>query len=197
MLRVYLCSSNRGERLHRCRSATGRRTTIFQGLSHLSNELRTAHRANDQRYSSVPLPTDARRPLPCPLCVLQIVPLLTYLPYPEHTDGRIPLLVKAADSFIYCVSVAGTTGARKDLPEELPAFLAGIRKHTNLPLAVGFGVSANYHSLCLCILLSSRSSFLARFLQVIISSKLASWQRAWWSDQRSSTRSARQSVCNA
>ena len=46
-----------------------------------------------------------------------------------------------ADSFIYCVSVTGTTGQRSDLPPELGEFLATIRRHTDLPLAVGFGVS--------------------------------------------------------
>lgn len=72
---------------------------------------------------------------------MSFIPLIA----PTTRDGRIPLLCNAADSFIYCVSVAGVTGARKDLPEELPAFLANIKKYTKLPLAVGFGISSHEH----------------------------------------------------
>jgi len=72
---------------------------------------------------------------------MSFVPLIA----PTTRDARIPLLVKAADSFIYCVSVAGVTGARKDLPPELPAFIQNIKRFTNLPLAVGFGISNHDH----------------------------------------------------
>ena len=46
-----------------------------------------------------------------------------------------------ADSFIYCVSVTGTTGQRSELPPEIGELVATIRRHTELPIAVGFGVS--------------------------------------------------------
>ena len=39
----------------------------------------------------------------------------------------------------------GTTGARGDLPPDLPEFIARVRRHTELPLAVGFGVSRPEH----------------------------------------------------
>jgi tryptophan synthase alpha subunit len=41
--------------------------------------------------------------------------------------------------------VTGTTGARGELPSDLPAFIARVRQHTDLPLAVGFGVSRREH----------------------------------------------------
>ena len=50
-----------------------------------------------------------------------------------------------ADAFIYCVSVTGTTGGAAVSPEALPEFLARVRRHTKLPLAVGFGVSTRAH----------------------------------------------------
>ena len=42
--------------------------------------------------------------------------------------------------FIYLVSVAGITGARSELPPDLAAFVQRVRRHTDLPLAVGFGI---------------------------------------------------------
>ncbi len=45
------------------------------------------------------------------------------------------------DSFVYCVSTTGTTGARKDLPPDIKQYLSRVRKIFNQPLAVGFGIS--------------------------------------------------------
>ena len=64
---------------------------------------------------------------------------------PSSDDERIGRIVEQASGFIYCVSVAGVTGARAELPAELPDFLARVRRHTWLPLAVGFGVSRPEH----------------------------------------------------
>jgi len=70
---------------------------------------------------------------------------LVFLVAPTTTDQRLSSIAKAASGFVYCVSVAGTTGARGDLPRELPAFIKRVRQHTDLPLAVGFGVSRPEH----------------------------------------------------
>jgi len=74
---------------------------------------------------------------------LSFVPLLA----PTSTDERIEKLAKTASSWIYAVSVTGVTGARANLASDLPAFLARIRKHTDVPVAVGFGVSKREHVL--------------------------------------------------
>jgi tryptophan synthase alpha chain len=68
-----------------------------------------------------------------------------YLLAPTSTEARVARVADQASGFVYCVSVAGTTGARGELPEDLPAFIARVRKHTDLPLAVGFGVSRREH----------------------------------------------------
>ena len=68
---------------------------------------------------------------------LSYVPLLT----PTSTNERIAQLAATATSFLYCVSLTGVTGARQELPKTLPDFIARVRQHTNLPLAVGFGIS--------------------------------------------------------
>ena len=64
---------------------------------------------------------------------------------PGSDDERIGRIAAQASGFIYCVSVAGVTGARAELPPDLPGFLARVRRKTSLPLAVGFGVSRPEH----------------------------------------------------
>jgi tryptophan synthase alpha chain len=61
------------------------------------------------------------------------------------SDERIALIGKAAGGFVYCVSVAGVTGARTDLPPGLADFVAKVRRGSSLPLAVGFGMSRREH----------------------------------------------------
>lgn len=63
-----------------------------------------------------------------------------YLLAPTSTDARIKLVASRSTGFIYIVSVTGTTGARAELPATLKDFLARVRRHTDLPLAVGFGI---------------------------------------------------------
>jgi tryptophan synthase alpha chain len=64
---------------------------------------------------------------------------------PSSDDARIVVIAAQASGFIYCVSVAGVTGARAELPPDLPDFLTRVRRMTSLPLAVGFGVSRPEH----------------------------------------------------
>jgi tryptophan synthase alpha subunit len=72
---------------------------------------------------------------------IDFIPLLA----PTSTDERVALAVERASGFVYCVSVAGVTGAREALPAELGAFLERARRQTELPLAVGFGISRREH----------------------------------------------------
>ncbi len=65
---------------------------------------------------------------------------------PTSPDERIELIARSASGFIYCVSVAGVTGARTSLSDQLPDFLARVRARTKAPLAVGFGVSTPEHA---------------------------------------------------
>ena len=60
---------------------------------------------------------------------------------PTSTEARLARIAAAASGFIYCVSTTGVTGARAALRADLPQFVARVRQHTALPLAVGFGVS--------------------------------------------------------
>lgn len=74
---------------------------------------------------------------------------LVYLVAPTSTDERIARIARAAEAnghgFLYCVSLSGVTGARERLPEHLAAFIGRVRAVTEVPLAVGFGVSRAEH----------------------------------------------------
>jgi tryptophan synthase alpha chain len=60
---------------------------------------------------------------------------------PTTTERRTRQILNASTGFLYCISVAGTTGVRRDLPPELAAQLRSLRSLSRLPLAVGFGIS--------------------------------------------------------
>ncbi|KAI8968883.1 tryptophan synthase beta subunit-like PLP-dependent enzyme [Mycotypha africana] len=68
---------------------------------------------------------------------------LSYIPLiaPSTSENRIKILAALADSFIYVISRMGVTGASQTVNTELPALVSRIKKYTDVPLAVGFGVS--------------------------------------------------------
>ncbi|MDA0815062.1 MAG: tryptophan synthase subunit alpha [Chloroflexi bacterium] len=70
---------------------------------------------------------------------------MIYLLAPTSTEDRIRLVAEHGSGFIYCVGVVGITGARTVLSDELPEYIARVRRLTDLPLAVGFGVSSREH----------------------------------------------------
>ncbi|MEX2236743.1 MAG: tryptophan synthase subunit alpha [Dehalococcoidia bacterium] len=70
---------------------------------------------------------------------------LIFLVAPTTSDERIQRSAALASGFIYCVSLTGTTGARRELPPGLGELVGRIRKHSDLPVAVGFGISTREH----------------------------------------------------
>jgi tryptophan synthase alpha chain len=66
---------------------------------------------------------------------------LNFLVAPTSTDERIQSAVSASTGFVYVVSLRGVTGARRELSRDLPAFVERVKSQTDLPLAVGFGIS--------------------------------------------------------
>jgi tryptophan synthase alpha chain len=72
---------------------------------------------------------------------LDLIPLLA----PTSTEERISKATAQATGFIYCVSVTGITGARDELPADVENLVERVRKHTALPIAVGFGISKREH----------------------------------------------------
>jgi tryptophan synthase alpha chain len=64
-----------------------------------------------------------------------------YLIAPTSTEERIKLAVDRSSGFIYLISVTGITGKREKLAEDLKGLISSVRKHSKLPIAVGFGIS--------------------------------------------------------
>lgn len=64
---------------------------------------------------------------------------------PTTPDDRIRWIVTLASGFLYCVSLTGVTGSRQDLSLGLEDFIRRVRRHTTLPLVVGFGISTAHH----------------------------------------------------
>ena len=60
---------------------------------------------------------------------------------PTSTDERIAAAAAETDGWLYLVSVTGTTGARTEMSAALPDYVARVRRHTDVPLYVGFGIS--------------------------------------------------------
>lgn len=60
---------------------------------------------------------------------------------PTSPPARISSIAREARGYIYYVSLRGVTGVRAALPDDLAAGLGRVRQVTDLPLAVGFGIS--------------------------------------------------------
>jgi tryptophan synthase alpha chain len=61
---------------------------------------------------------------------------------PTTTDERLARIAKATRGFLYYVSLTGVTGARETLPPLLEENLARIRRVTDVPVCIGFGISS-------------------------------------------------------
>jgi len=64
-----------------------------------------------------------------------------YLIAPTTPDDRIGLIARRGSGFLYYVSREGVTGMQKKVASNLAQQIAQIRAHTELPIAVGFGIS--------------------------------------------------------
>jgi len=60
---------------------------------------------------------------------------------PTTSDERLKQTCKKARGFIYCVTVTGVTGKQTAMDPQLAAMLDQARKYTDIPLALGFGIS--------------------------------------------------------
>jgi tryptophan synthase alpha chain len=66
---------------------------------------------------------------------------LIHLAAPTSSNRRIKKIAEASKGFIYYVSLTGTTGVRKDMPVEIQKKLKTVKRITNKPVCVGFGIS--------------------------------------------------------
>lgn len=68
-----------------------------------------------------------------------------FLAAPTSTDERLVRIAEASSGFLYLISRNGVTGAKEQLAEELPALARRVRRATDLPIAIGFGISLPGH----------------------------------------------------
>jgi tryptophan synthase alpha chain len=65
---------------------------------------------------------------------------LIRLATPTSDERRLPLIVERASGFLYYVAIAGITGTRSAASSDVAAAVARLRRFTDLPIAVGFGI---------------------------------------------------------
>ena len=65
---------------------------------------------------------------------------IIYLTAPTSDDARLPVVVARASGFVYYVSITGITGTRSAAIGDIQSAVERIRRHTDLPIGVGFGI---------------------------------------------------------
>ena len=65
---------------------------------------------------------------------------IIYLTAPTSNDARLPVVVARASGFVYYVSITGITGTRSAAIGDIQSAVKRIRRHTDLPIGVGFGI---------------------------------------------------------
>lgn len=84
----------------------------------------------------VPFEEKAEFERPCSACGLDLVSMIA-----PTSEDRIRMIAKEAKGFIYVVSSMGVTGVRSEITTDIGAMTAKIRSVTEVPCAVGFGIS--------------------------------------------------------
>ena len=68
---------------------------------------------------------------------------LIFLVAPTTADERLKCIAQEASGFIYAVSRAGVTGVRNEMPRDAESLVRRMREVSDLPIAVGFGISTS------------------------------------------------------
>lgn len=74
-----------------------------------------------------------------PLCLQYGVDLISLIA--PTSENRIAMIAREAEGFIYVVSSLGVTGVRSEIKTDLASIVKVIREHTDIPCAIGFGIS--------------------------------------------------------
>jgi len=143
--RALAAGATVGEVLGVCRSLSERLPIVLFAYANLALSPAPeafVERARDAGAAGliVPdLPHEESEPLreACDAAGLALVALAA----PNTPAERMAAIGASARGFVYTVSLAGTTGERGALPEDLAGTLARVRGSTDLPVAVGFGIS--------------------------------------------------------
>jgi len=90
----------------------------------------------------LPPEEDSELCLPAMKAGLNFIRLAT----PTTDDKRLPTVLTNTSGFVYYVSITGITGAAAPDPQKVTAAVARIKRHTTLPVCVGFGVRTAAHA---------------------------------------------------
>ena len=74
-----------------------------------------------------------------PLCHKYGVDLISLIA--PTSENRIAMIAKEAEGFLYVVSSLGVTGTRSEIKTDLASIVEVVRQHTDIPCAIGFGIS--------------------------------------------------------
>ena len=74
-----------------------------------------------------------------PLCQKYGVDLISLIA--PTSENRIAMIAKEAEGFLYIVSSLGVTGTRSEITTDLTSIVKVVRANTNIPCAIGFGIS--------------------------------------------------------
>lgn len=74
-----------------------------------------------------------------PICRKYDVDLISLIA--PTSENRIAMIAKEAEGFLYIVSSLGVTGARSEIKTDLKSIVEVVRQNTNIPCAIGFGIS--------------------------------------------------------
>ena len=78
------------------------------------------------------------------VCAAYGVELISFVA--PTSDARIGRIAKEAEGFLYIVSSLGVTGERSTINTDLAAIVESVRKNTDLPCAIGFGISTPHQA---------------------------------------------------
>lgn len=107
---------------------------FVRGVERFAREMREA----GMHGAIIPdLPFEEGAPLYEAMAREQLAPIFIYAP--NTSDARMRAIAERASGFVYCVARKGVTGAQTQF-DALDPYLARCRRHTTLPLALGFGV---------------------------------------------------------
>jgi len=108
---------------------------LAYGLERFTND---AAEAGVDGLIIVDLPPEEDRELRghCQNSRLDLIRLIT----PTSDEARLPILLEGVSGFLYYVSITGVTGSAKPDLNVLKPHIDTIRQHTDLPIAVGFGI---------------------------------------------------------
>ena len=74
-----------------------------------------------------------------PLCKQHDVALISLIA--PTSDNRIAMIAREAEGFLYIVSSLGVTGTRSEITTDLSSIVKVVRENTDIPCAIGFGIS--------------------------------------------------------